>query len=218
MTTARPKTYSWVTWLAPLISGDKSCRWAAWVKSHYFYEKRPDPDGNRLVAWKAEHAEMVRARESALRAAGIGVVLVEDQNKFAYKGHVAVVGGKPDLVSISGAGDRALISDCKTGQERDSDVVQVATYMMLVPRIDGLARGLPTDGEVVYKTRVRPVPSADAGRLFPLIIAQVQAIASDVEPRRTPSAAECPRCDIAGCPDRVEAEELSDEPEKDAVF
>lgn len=220
------KAYIWPTWIASLISSDKSCQWSAWFRAHFQYDKRPQENENSLLVWKTEHAAMVRETEALLRAQGYGPVTVEDQNKFTYHGKAATVGGKPDLVGLRDIdfGDAprssAVIVDCKSGKERDSDVVQVLIYMLLAPHDIPALRGRTLRGQVVYRSRVHEVGEDDLGRMKDAIIAQVQRTAADEEPRRTPSAGECKHCDILDCPDRIvaSAADVLIEPLEGALF
>jgi len=132
--TPRNGSYIWVTWITGLLSGDRHCLWSAWYRAHFKgYERRPTSFD--LAAWTANHAEMVRARADALRADGYQVY-VEDQNKFTLRGRAATLGGVPDLVAVrdtSSDGREALVVDCKSGRQRNSDFFQVLTYMLVLP-------------------------------------------------------------------------------------
>ena len=212
------KPYIWVTWLTGLIAGEKSCQWAAWIKAHYRYDELPEADEDSLLLWKAEHANMVRTQEAFMRADGYRPVTIEEQNKFTYRGKLALVGGKPDAIGyrddvrLDGPGNpEAVIADCKSGRERDSDAIQVAIYMTLAPQEVPHLRGRALRGEVVYQHRVRPVGAETAANLKDVIVAQVLRTAGDEEPPRTPSAGECRFCNIAECPDRVAAATAPDE-------
>jgi len=132
--TPRNGSYIWVTWITGLLSGDRHCLWSAWYRAHFKdYERRPTSFD--LAAWTATHAEMVRTRADALRAEGYEVY-VEDQNKFCLRGRAATLGGVPDLVALKDAPDggrEALVVDCKSGRQRNSDFFQVLTYMLVLP-------------------------------------------------------------------------------------
>ena len=139
MTVPRGSSYIWVTWITGLLAADKQCELSAWFRAHFSgFEKMPT-DFN-LAAWKAAHGEMVRARAAALKAEGY-TVFVEDQNKVTLKGRAATLGGVPDLVAVRGA--EALVVDCKSGKQRDSDSFQVLTYMRVLPITHAACRGVP---------------------------------------------------------------------------
>lgn len=216
MAIPREHPYIWVTWITGLLAGDRSCLWSAWYRAHFKdYERMPT--GIDLATWTAVHGEMVRTRAEALRAAG-HEVYVEDQNKFSLKGRAATLGGKPDLVAIEAAGEggkadtrRALVVDCKSGKQRNSDYFQVLTYMLVLPHTHPACRGIPVAGELQYReTSV----SIDPGKLTPhvrqLIRATIEQVGGEGEPVRVPSAAECRFCDlcVGDCPDRVEEDEV----------
>lgn len=205
MSTRRKDPYLWVTWITGLLSGENHCEWQAWLKAHYKdLELRPKEVD--LTVWKAQHGQLVTRRAAELRAQG-STVYLEDQNKFNMQGRTATVGGVPDIVSIFG--DRALVSDAKTGKPRDKDVMQVLMYMLILPYTHPAVKGLDLDGEVVYLDRILPVPAAKlTGSVRKLIQDVIQRVAADAEAVAVPSQAECRFCDItaANCSKRVEAE------------
>lgn len=206
------KPYIWVTWLTGLVAGEKSCQWAAWFRAHHSYDKRPDENESNLTRWKAEHGEMVRAEADGLRAEG-WTVSIEDQNKFTYRGKIALVGGKPDVIATrerTVADDgyqqeirEAYVVDAKSGRERDADAVQVAVYMLLAPHDLADLKDRTTTGAVRYRQRVRTVTADAARKLQDAIVGQVTIVAGDIAPPRTPSEHECRFCDIADCPERI---------------
>lgn len=201
----RRKVFIWPTWISGLLSGDKHCEWAAWIRAHYFYTKREEVGReNTLSQWKADHARFVSEHATQLTTEG-WLVRFEDQNRFSYHGKAATVGGCPDVVAIKPGVVR--IDDAKTGKPRDSDYWQVAIYGMLLPLVDESISELVVYGNVVYKDRVRPVGPADIVRAQPLIVDRIKRTAADVPPPRTPSANECAFCDVADCPDRIESSE-----------
>lgn len=197
----RRKPYLWPTWISPLLSGEKHCEWAAWVKAHYNYTKRPDTRENSLTQWKAEHAAGVSRRAADLEADG-WAVSVEDQNKFTYRGQAAAVGGCPDIVAQKMGVVR--IDDVKTGKQRDSDFWQVAIYGMLLPLVDRALSELVVHAAVVYRDRVRHITPAEIVQAQPLIVTRIKQTAATMAPARRPSDSECAFCDIADCPERVE--------------
>ena len=198
----RRKVYIWPTWITGLLSGDKHCEWAAWVRAHYHYEKRQETGReNSLSQWKAEHAAFVTAHAENLRADGWSVRF-EDQNKFNYIGKAATVGGCPDIVAVKPGLVR--IDDAKTGKERDSDFWQVAVYGMLLPLVDDSISELVVWGNVIYKNRTREIMPIQILEARPMIVDRIKRTSDDTTPRRTPSGSECAFCDINGCPERIE--------------
>lgn len=193
----------WVTWLTSLLAGD-SCIWKTWFAARFWFKKRPRPFDR--AAWTADHAAMVRARVEQLRAQG-WTVTVEDQNKFSVRVSGVTVAGQPDIVAVKLFD--ALVVDCKTGKQRDSDFWQVLIYLRLLPLARPDRVGTRLRGEVQYRDRSLPIAPeelnaerrADVGKLL-------ATIASTDPPPRAPSVRECDFCDLSAvdCPDRIEAE------------
>lgn len=202
MAQQRTDPYVWVTWITKLLSGDAYCEWAAWFRTHYTYAKRPSDFD--LTAWKAQHGEMVRARVALLKSEGY-TVYVGDQNKFRLRGETVTLGGSPDIVAIKG--NDALVIDCKTGQQRDSDFFQVFVYMLALPLTRHPASNSTLRGEVQYRDRSVPIPperiTPELREGFRSLMRRISASPPAV---KVPSYSECRDCDIdvADCPDRVE--------------
>jgi hypothetical protein len=124
----RSSPYTYATWLSKAMAGERQCLYAGWFKSHFTFkaEKR---DFN-LDAWTAEHTAMVHDVAAEYRAKGYKVYL-EGQNTIRVRGRDgAVLVGKPDIVAVKD--DTAVVVDCKTGQPRTSDSLQVRLYMYLL--------------------------------------------------------------------------------------
>ena len=84
-------------------------------------------------------------------------VFLEDQNSFALQSkHGVTLAGKADIVAIRD--DDAVVIDCKTGQQRNSDVTQVKLYMLALPLANEQHRGRVFRGEVQYKDSTVPIP------------------------------------------------------------
>jgi hypothetical protein len=205
MTTPRSGSYIWVTWITGLLSADRHCEWSAWFRAHYSGYAKVPPSID-LSVWKANHGEMVRARAEALKAEGY-TVYVEDQNKFTLRGKAATLGGVADLLAVRG--DEALVIDCKSGQQRDSDRFQVLTYMYVLPTTHAALRGKSLAGEVQYRdTSLLIEPAKLSDEVRGLIRATIERVGGDEPLARVPSYSECRFCDITGedCPERVEEE------------
>jgi predicted RecB family nuclease len=147
---------------------------------------------------------MVRARAEALRATGHHVY-VEDQNRFVLKGKAATLGGKPDLVAVRDG--CALVVDCKSGKRRNKDFFQVLTYMLVLPHVHRACKGLSVAGELQYQDGSLSVePERLTPQIKTLIRETVERVATETEPARMPSVAECRFCELCedDCPDRIE--------------
>lgn len=204
MDTLRRQPYLWVTWIVGLLSGDKSCEWAAWLKAHYTYDKIND-ESSDLSQWKSDHADMVRARCAQLEQDG-WLVSLESQNKFTWRGKSATLGGQPDIIAERGLDVR--VEDCKTGRSRDSDYWQVVLYMLALPATSRPLRDRVISGAVIYRDHVREI-EPDAVKLgTENIVKRIRAAAGEAEPKRTPSQSECSRCDIASCQERIHGGDL----------
>ena len=191
--THRPFPFIWPTWITGLLAGDKQCRWAAWYRAHYRYEKRPDQNFDS-AAWTASHNALVQRRKAALEADGWRVTL-EGQNDFKLVGRTAVLSGKPDLLAFKDG--QALVSDEKTGKKKNADFWQVLIYMLALPRKrSDLVR---LRGEVVYSDDlVVPVaPEELTPQRSEQIFAMLRLVGGDEPPERVPSENECSFCDIA---------------------
>ncbi len=200
--------YIWPTWLAGLLSGDRSCWWAAWFKAHHReYPRMENRNPARLSLWRAEHASMVAATAERMRNDGY-LVTVEDQTKILVVGQSAIVGGRPDIVAVPVESDHsAHIVDCKTGKRRESDFWQVVTYGAALTLPRAKFANQQVSGSVAYKDSVRTVSVDDVRGGTPLVFRAIRRVAGQ-EPARAPSVTECRDCDIACCPDRaMEAED-----------
>lgn len=192
----------WVSWIVGLLAGEQQCEYAAWFKSHYRYEKRPDETFD-TAAWTADHTALVRQRSRELVDDGWRVRL-ENENAFRLKGAAAILSGKPDIVAFRDGVVR--IVDGKTGQQRDRDYHQVLVYLLAVPKCWPELKGHAFEGEVFYRTGPVPIGGHE---LTPERIAAigdaVKRIAASVGPEPVPSPMECARCDLAGCAARIES-------------
>lgn len=194
--------------MAPLITGDAQCQWAAWFRAHYSYDKVPR-DGD-LTTWKINHAEMLEKRVVELKAAG-WECLVENANSFKLKGRTVTLAGCPDIVAMKIVDDVRTIKviDCKSGQRRESDVAQVWLYLLALPKVLApllLAAPHIFEGEIQYKDGCLAVPMATFENERKRISGIIAASGAAVAPARSPSAKECAFCDITkeDCPDRME--------------
>ena len=152
----RSSPYIWVTWLSKLLSGEASCEWAPWFKAHYergSYSQMPSTFDQ--AGWHVNHTRLVNRVLDRFGGEGRSVS-VEAQNQFTLVGRVATVGGRPDIIAVSG--DSVTVCDAKTGQPRISDQVQVMAYMYAVPLAFPEYKGMPIAGLVIYEDHEVAIP------------------------------------------------------------
>ena len=204
MTEKRDSPYVWVTWLAKQMAGEVDCRWQLWFKANHKYNKIPPSID--LAAWAADHDKLRDREQEQLLAAGWDVKK-ESQNQFNIAGQSCTLGGKPDLVAVND--EEVLITECKTGQHRNSDVIQTLVYMWALPIVFNYCRGRLLRGRVVYKDGdVVDIPASRVDETFETNLKETMSLtASDPPPAKSPSPKECRFCDIPkeDCPDRIEA-------------
>ena len=208
MTVPRNSPYMYATWPTKYLTGEKSCLWACWFKTHYQnYEKAPSDFD--LARWQAEHTVLVNALADELEGHGCKVH-IEHQNSFRIVSQKSglTVSGKPDLIAQFPDG-RSVIYDAKTGRESTSHLLQVQLYMYLVPRQGSSSwRGTEFVGAVVYADgSEKPIPPESIDAPFVERLTDfMQKMASDMPPRRVPSEFECGQCDLtsADCPVKIE--------------
>lgn len=201
----RPRNFPfvWPSWLTKLLAGEAQCYFQLWFKSHYQYDKIEDATFN-LAMWTEQHNELVNARARALREQGY-LVTLEDTNAFKMKGRTALLSGKPDLIARR-VGE-TVVSDGKTGKQKNSDFWQPLIYMLALKKNHGeLSRG-----EVVYPgPRIVPIPSsALTASRENRILDLVKVAGHGISPSASPSAGECRHCDIPKvlCPHRIDTAE-----------
>ena len=200
----RENPYIWVTWLTKLLVGENSCEWAAWFRAHY--EGRSGekvPSDFDLTAWQMKHTILVNRIRDDLEAEG-RTVFTENQNSFTLRGSTATLGGKPDLITTSGA--TGLIIDAKTGNPSPSHHVQVMLYMYAVPRALRQYGGVAFSGKVTYQDHEVDIPNSAVDETFVNNLSQLIArVASASAARKVPSGMECGYCNItsADCPERA---------------
>lgn len=207
----RSSPYVWPTWISKLMAAEQQCRYASWFKAHFTYEKLPS-DFN-LAKWSAEHGDLVQRRAQELRDLGY-VVYVEEANAFRVVGKSgAILSCKPDIVAVKG--DEVRVVDCKTGQQRNSDAMQVLLYMYLLPLRHGIPScvGKQVVGEIVYRNATVEIPADAVDDAFKQRFADTMGtVVAAAPPEPAPGYRGCQYCDIGAalCPARI------DEPPKDA--
>ena len=200
----RPSPYVWTTWLTKPMAAEQQCLFSSWFKAHFTYEKLPS--GFNLAKWSAEHGEMVAVRAKALGAEGYTVYL-EDQNSFRVRGKSgAVLSGKPDIVAVKEG--EMLVVDCKTGQQRNSDVMQVLLDMFMLPLPNGhrAYNGQTVTGEIMYRKNSVELPPEALNGFEENFARTMTVVIAPEPPEPIPSYRECSFCDIceAYCPMRTD--------------
>ena len=214
MNEARSNPYIWVTWISKLLSGESQCEWAAWFRSHYKHDKLPS--NFDLAKWTTEHNEMLHKRRDKLEAEGFNVY-TEDQNSFKMEGKSGLtVSGKADIVAIKA--DKAFVEDCKTGNPKTSDHMQVLIYMLTLPVATAHCKGLKLEGRILYKDAIVDIPSSKIDQeLKELFKQKVLLVGGTEKPRKIPSWNECRFCDISktDCPERIDVQPTATSAEHD---
>ena len=208
----RESPYIWVTWLTKLLVGENSCEWAAWFHAQHVgwsYDKVPSTFD--ATEWQMKHTTLLNETRDQLEAEG-KTVFTEGQNSFTLRGRSAALGGKPDLITVSG--DQGLIIDTKTGQPLPSHHVQVMLYMYAVPRGLQQYKGLTFEGKLVYADSDGvDIPNSAVDDTFVTNFSDlIKRIASTTPARKVPSRTECGFCNItsADCPERATDDVMSE--------
>jgi hypothetical protein len=210
MTKPREGPYVWVTWLSKLMAGEVQCQWAPWFRTHFTGYVRA-PSDFQLAVWTVDHNQLLDELAKERSALGEGVYR-EEQNKFRVRRSSGLVlAGKPDLVAIDKE-SQCTVYDAKTGNPRQSDIIQVMLYMMCLPYASPLYKGKELEGCVVYSAERRSeVPAKAIDKPFQKRVAYfLNILDAENPPNRTPGPIECQFCDITGadCPDRREHDEV----------
>ncbi len=212
----RNKVFVWITWIPKLLIGEQQCEWAAWFKAHYKYDKAPSDFD--LTRWTIDHNQLVHRRRDELEEMGFKV-FIEDQNQFYFdmprskdnpaitiSGKADITAGKEDLGE--GGSTLGCVEDCKTGNPRGSDQIQVILYMIILPLAIPKFHKTTFNGRVVYKTgKPLDILWCDVDEeLKEMIWDMVRKIGGDEPLRKVPSRGECSHCDIPKeyCPERIE--------------
>jgi len=196
MTRKRDNLYVWISWLSRLMVGETSCQWSAWFKTHHTdYDKVPSDF--QLAIWVAQHTEMVDKIAKEHLTLG-DKIFKEEQNSFRVRRESGLlVAGKPDLITINGAGLHTVY-DAKTGSPSNSHIIQVMLYMMLLPYAQLNYKDKEFEGCIVYRDGQRKdIPAAVINDDFKKQVAYfLNILESPTPPEPTPSFEECKFCDI----------------------
>ncbi len=210
MAVPRDEPYVWLSWLAPWMSGEKSCDWAVWFRANWQDYEKAEDDSDFSV-WRVRHTKLLRETHRALNGEGYRVK-VENQNRFSARHEDSpgiVIGGKPDLLALREEDN--IVLDVKTGRVHDWHEQQVLLPMALLP-ISNLDehRERRFRGRLVYEDGLvkefHPRQAEDILAELPYFLDILAG--PEEEARRIPSWQECRYCPIskAHCPDRIESD------------
>ena len=96
--------------------------------------------------------------------------------------------------------------ECKSGQDRASDVLQAQVYQAMLGRTTAY-QGYTVDGRVQYRDHAIEIPAATIDAAFRARLRRTVNAAGNAQASLpTPSAQECRWCDLtaADCPARIE--------------
>ena len=214
MAELRGKPYIYVTWMARLLAGTRSCEWASWFKTqHEGWSWKKVPTDFDLAAWTMRHAALVNEERDRLEAEG-AEVFAEQQNHFKVRGRAATLSGQADLISVTD--ERIVVHDVKTGEPNAADAAQVVLYMWALPLAKPRYRDTALEGRVVYADHAVDIPASAVDDDFKArAVTLIERLAAEAAPRKTPSHWECGFCEItaADCPDRIEEKPPTEETE-----
>ena len=192
----------WCTAIAKSLSGDQPCLLSTWIGGRN-KEKRPREDATSLAVWKTNHTVQLAETVSRIMADGWTCAV---ESFFRVTGQTAILSGKADCIAQR-ADSRPLIVDVKSGQPRDSDVIQVAIEMVMIP-LAWESHSMIFNGQVVYQTYDVQVTPAQATELKPKIVTLLKQLGTMPRPEASPSEVACRFCDVpdSECPDRFKVE------------
>lgn len=201
----RREPYIWVTWLSRLMAGETSCNWAPWFKTNY--PKRDDervPSDLNVAGWQIAHTRILNELVNEQRSPGKRIIR-ESNLRFRHQNFV--LAGRPDLIILPSNTEEVEIYDCKTGQPRVSDKIQVMIYMFCFPQSEDPWQGkkIPKGCVVYRKNRVEIPPEAINEEFTNNLFYFLGILISETPPEKNSNERECRWCDIAktACPERV---------------
>ena len=125
------------------------------------------------AAWHVNRTRLVNRVLDRFEGEGRSVS-VEAQNQFTLVGRVATVGGRPDIIAVSG--DSVTVCDAKTGQPRISDQVQVMAYMYAVPMAFPEYKGMSVGGLVIYEDHEVVIHRTGSHKITPALLARARSM------------------------------------------
>ncbi len=201
MAIPRKSPFIWVTWLAKAMAGEYGCLYGIWFQVHnQLTEKRPSDFD--LIKYQMDHSRLLT--ELTLELADREVAPLREIGlacEFPECG--ATLKGKVDCALIGPTA--AELYDCKTGKEKQSDLIQVLLYMYMLGRMPAHSARV-ISGAVVYADHRLPVPHLPEGfeenvRYF------VEKLSDPTPLPKSPgedcrfcnlTTSDCPECDVSG--------------------
>lgn len=205
----------WITHVTGLMADEDHCRWAAWFKARFTYEK--DSDDFDSKEYRAKHKLARDQRVEELRAEG-WQVRTEDAVRFEVRGKSTstVLAGKPDIVAFKHDEKRILVGDPKTGKKYLKHWYQLAIYVKWVKRSLGdRYADYSVEGELLYYDvedglprlleRIELKPEEITPNVMQVIVTELQTVGMGLAPEKSPSEMECLYCDIPRleCPEKA---------------
>ena len=179
----------WVTHLAKVLVGEQPCLLQPWMAGRFVL---PRTSGSAIVEWKARHTAMLETVMNGRIAQGWSC---RKESFFRVTGQHGVVSGKADLI-VQMKDKRPQIIDVKSGNPKDSDVMQVLIEMVLIP-LAWKAPAMQFEGEVVYANGSEIVlEPREADALKPRLFAMIRQLATMERPQPSPSRDACMFCDV----------------------
>lgn len=200
----------WCTAIAKSLSGDQPCLLSTWLSGRKSTKaKRPRENAADLALWKVNHTEQLTGIVDRLKADGWKVSV---ERFFRVPGTYSVISGKADVVAQQKE-KRPLIVDAKSGEPRESDVLQVCIEQVMMP-LAWDAPGMIFDGKVIYQTHDVAVTPAHADQIRPRVFALLKKLGTIARPEASPSESACRFCDVPDdvCPDRFKSETALEPP------
>ena len=153
MAEERESPYVWVTWLAKVMSGDISCQWQSWFRSHYkLIEEHPSYFDS--AEWNMNHTKLLTELKEKLVKEKCRPE-IEKRINYYVPNSGAVISGKADCIVVNK--DTVIVYDCKTGKEKGCDQVQVMLYMYLLSV--GEFSGKQIKGVLIYNDKEIEIPN-----------------------------------------------------------
>lgn len=193
----REKNYTWATWVATPASGDRTCHYEGWFKTHMASTIKQN-DNVQLRLWTAQHAGAVQDEKNKLQKAGYAV-RVERQNKWKLQGATTTLAGQVDLIAEKPG--ECLIIEVKTGRPRNADIMQAGLYMWAHAKRNPKVLNGRFDGRVVYATypeHTTNIPWSVIDKSFEEnIVRTINIFAAPESPEPEPSFQECRFCSLS---------------------